>query len=157
RRDPLWQLLVEAARTLYWFHPLVWLAAWRVHVKRERACDDLVLNRGVSAADYARHLLAVVAAATRARIQPAALGIAMASAPRLESRIQSLFAAPRDRRPVTRRVAITFLCGCAVLALPLAAMHARPPSAVAQLAANERTKPAPAIALADETSAAVDL
>lgn len=43
RRDlSLSQLLAQTACALHWFNPLVWLAAWRLHVERERACDDLV-------------------------------------------------------------------------------------------------------------------
>ena len=45
RRDVLGQLLAQFACALHWFNPLVWFAAWRLHVERERACDDLVLAK----------------------------------------------------------------------------------------------------------------
>jgi beta-lactamase regulating signal transducer with metallopeptidase domain len=59
RRDPLLQLLAELACALYWFHPLVWVAAWQLRVERELAADDDVLLGGVRASSYARLLLAL--------------------------------------------------------------------------------------------------
>ena len=60
RRDTMAQLLAQIACALHWFNPLVWFAAWRLGVERERACDDLVLASGVRPSAYAGHLLDVV-------------------------------------------------------------------------------------------------
>ena len=67
RRDTLVQLLAQVACALHWFNPLVWFAAWRLHVERERACDDLVLAQGVRASAYAEHLLNVATKFTVAK------------------------------------------------------------------------------------------
>jgi beta-lactamase regulating signal transducer with metallopeptidase domain len=123
RRDALWQWIVELARAVYWFHPLVWFAAWRAQIERERACDDLVLNRGVSPRKYANHLLDIVA---RGRRPPAGamIGVAMASPSRLEGRLRSLFDDRRHRRPVSRRMRLLCVAGIVSLAAPLAMMRA---------------------------------
>jgi len=60
RRDTTAQLLAQLASALHWFNPLVWLAAWRLGVDCERACDDLVLASGVRQSAYAGHLLELV-------------------------------------------------------------------------------------------------
>ena len=60
RRDMMGQLLAQIACALHWYNPLVWFAAWRLGVERERACDDLVLASGVRPSAYAGHLLDVV-------------------------------------------------------------------------------------------------
>jgi beta-lactamase regulating signal transducer with metallopeptidase domain len=53
RYDTLAQLLAQVACAVHWFNPLVWVAAWRLGVERERACDDLVLASGVRPSAYA--------------------------------------------------------------------------------------------------------
>lgn len=123
RRDPLWQLVVETAKAVYWFHPLVWLAAWRVRVEREHACDDLVLNSGVAAPDYAKHLLDIVTGNTFKRIGRAA-GAAMASTGRLEGRVRSIMDRTLDRRPVARSALWTVVVVSLAMGLPLAMMRA---------------------------------
>ncbi|HLK61536.1 MAG TPA: M56 family metallopeptidase [Chthonomonadaceae bacterium] len=60
RGDWLTQVFAQVTCALYWFHPLVWWAAYRLHMESERACDDRVLALGIKPSDYARHLLEVV-------------------------------------------------------------------------------------------------
>lgn len=90
RRDCLTQLLTRFACAIYWFHPLVWLAAHRLHVERERACDDFVLTSGVRGSEYARHLVDIAKAAVSRRSLFAAAGVAMAHRGRLERRLMSI-------------------------------------------------------------------
>ena len=57
RRDPLWQALAELACALYWFHPLVWLAARQLRIERELAADDDVLLGELRPSEYAELLI----------------------------------------------------------------------------------------------------
>jgi beta-lactamase regulating signal transducer with metallopeptidase domain len=123
RRDMIAQLLAQCACALHWFNPLVWFAAWRLHVERERACDDLVLANGVRASAYAEHLLNV---ATRLSSSPwtQACGLAMARNSSLEDRLRAVLNQKRNRRSVTNAVVIVSLMLGGAVAVPVAMLRA---------------------------------
>jgi TonB family protein len=58
RGDWAIQCVARAVCSLYWFHPLVWMARRRLEVAAEGACDDAVLERSEPTA-YADQLVAV--------------------------------------------------------------------------------------------------
>ena len=95
RRDCLTQWLAQVICALYWFNPLVWLAARRMRVEREQACDDLVLNGGCKASEYAGHLVEIASGFRRV---PQAAAIAMARRSGLENRVAAIVDASRVRR-----------------------------------------------------------
>jgi TonB family protein len=112
RLDHWWNLVVESIRCLYWVNPLVWAATRRVAVERERACDDLVLTRGIDANDYASHL---VEFARQQRRLPAA---AMAEVSNLEGRLMAILN-PEVRRNAAWRGALIAAITLVALTLPL--------------------------------------
>ena len=59
RRDWLWQAFAQVMTAIFWFHPLVWLAAAQMRQEAEHAADDATLAAGVQAPDYADRLMAV--------------------------------------------------------------------------------------------------
>ena len=95
RWDCLTQTVARIVCALYWINPLVWLAARRMCVERERACDDLVLNCGCRASDYAAHLVEIARTFRRA---PQFAGIAMARSSQLQGRVAAIVDASRVRR-----------------------------------------------------------
>jgi len=121
RLDCLTQWLARLACSVYWFNPLVWVAARQMCVERERACDDLVLSGGFKASEYAGHLLEIARSFQRV---PLAAAIAMARSTELEGRISAIVDGSRSRRG-PRAVALVMSCA-AVFAL-LAAVAAQKP------------------------------
>ena len=95
RWDCLTQSLARIVCAFYWVNPLAWLATRRMCVERERACDDLVLNSGCRASDYATHLVDI---ARSFRRMPQFAGIAMARSPQLRGRVAAIVDASRARR-----------------------------------------------------------
>ena len=80
RRDLLTNAVVQLACAIYWFHPLVRLAARRVRIEAERSCDALVVAAGTRASDYAGDLLDI--ARTMRSSATAAVALAVAHATR---------------------------------------------------------------------------
>lgn len=107
RHDWLSQLLARVACALYWFHPLAWIAARRLVLEAERACDDRVLAAGSDSCDYADRLLRVAGAAREAR-DPSYAAVAMARRTDLATRIQAILDA-RVRRGGVRGLPAAFL------------------------------------------------
>lgn len=128
RRDCLSQLVAELAVALHWPDPLAWLAAHRLRVEREHACDDAVLVHGGRATRYASELVAL---ARELRTLPASVpaGVAMAGPGHLRQRIRAVLDADRPRR-LGRRFAVTGAALAAGVVAMLAAV--RPVQAVTE-------------------------
>ncbi|MCA9130875.1 MAG: carboxypeptidase regulatory-like domain-containing protein, partial [Planctomycetales bacterium] len=120
RLDVVYQSLARVAVAIYWFHPLVWVALWRIRIEREQACDDCVLMTGETPSNYAQQLL-MIASSFRARALPPA--VAMAHSGGLEQRIKALLDQARSRVPLSPRSAFSLTLGSLVLALVLAALR----------------------------------
>ncbi len=77
RRGDLWWALVQTlACSLFWFHPLVWLAHAMLSREAERSCDEeTIAGLRCSPATYARSLLDVLESKQRLRVAPALPGV----------------------------------------------------------------------------------
>lgn len=93
RGDWITQIAARIACSLYWFHPLVWMAWRKLCFEAERACDDAVV-RTAESADYAQQLVSLSRQLTAARTQPM---LGMAKRSDLARRITSLLDGTRSR------------------------------------------------------------
>ncbi|WP_422931694.1 M56 family metallopeptidase [Singulisphaera sp. PoT] len=118
RWDCLAQMFARVVCAVYWFHPLVWVASNRLRVEREKACDDLVLLSGSSAADYAEHLLEV-ARSLRSAPRLAAVAVPMARASQIEGRLLAILDRRRRRHGLGRLGAFGLLATVGLLLLSI--------------------------------------
>src|SRR5260370_26034437 len=123
RGDVATQLLARLAVILNWWNPLAW-TAWREFLKeRERATDDLVLQAGASASDYASHLLEVARA-----MQPAGwAAVAMAPPSQLEGRLLAILDSKGNRRAAGPAAALAAGVAAGASVPPLSAGQPPPP------------------------------
>jgi beta-lactamase regulating signal transducer with metallopeptidase domain len=129
------QVAAQLACALYWFHPLVWLAARRLQTEREQACDESVLARGTRPSEYATHLLEIARAMTAHPV----VGLSMAQRHQLERRLLTML---NRRRPVHRTllpVAGAILCMSALVVSVSAVEPWRAPAPPAPPAASTPT------------------
>jgi len=120
RRDWIVQIASELLRSACWFNPIVWLASSRVRLESERACDDAVVNLGVSGGDYAEHLLELARQFGRAR-HTAFPAVAIVPRPSsLERRVTAMLNGHINRRPVSRATRLATLALLLAAVLPIA-------------------------------------
>jgi beta-lactamase regulating signal transducer with metallopeptidase domain len=126
RQDYLLQLVAQVACGIYWFHPLVWLAARGLRSERERACDDQVLRIGSKPSEYARQLLemARVLRPVGLRLVPT---VAMAAPSQLATRLGAILDADRRRPVLGRRLAWLACLASLVISVPLSAVGPKVP------------------------------
>ncbi|HEX9218400.1 MAG TPA: M56 family metallopeptidase [Gemmatimonadales bacterium] len=124
RHDFLTQLVARIACAVYWFHPLVWLAATRLREERERACDDHVLRAGATPSVYATHLLEI-ARDLRAARATALASVAMARPAQLATRLLDVLDTRRRRDTLSARSALPAWIAAIVVVVPLAAAAPR--------------------------------
>lgn len=133
RGDAFSHLVSQIACAIYWFNPLVWLAAHRLRSESERACDDLVLRSGTRASEYVHHLLDIARVSGRSL----AFGVAQPMARRreFEGRLLAILEPGVRRQGVTRTASLGVVVAVLATALPLAAMGpAQPESSPAKAA-----------------------
>lgn len=120
RGDAISQLIAELACAVFWFHPLVWLAARRLRSESERACDDLVLRAGTRPSEYVGHLIEIVRGAGRSW----ALAVAqpMARRSEFEGRLLAILEPGIKRHGLTPARGLSVALAVMLTAVPLAAM-----------------------------------
>jgi beta-lactamase regulating signal transducer with metallopeptidase domain len=164
RFDALTQLLAQISVAVFWFDPLVWLAAHRMRVEREHACDDYVLRDGTAPSLYAGELLEMVRSIgmpSHDRAAPAFAALAMARRSEFEGRMLAILDPRLDRHTLTRRGTFMTAVIVALLTLPLAALRPfqQPTAASAPSAPSTASTPStvsiatPPISTASATSA----
>jgi TonB family protein len=119
RNDGIVQLFLQFVCSIYWFNPLIWYAAHRVRIERERACDDQVLNLGGAAEDYADHLVQI---ARGLRISVSFAAVAMAQPSQLETRLLSILDATARRRGISRPALVSLCAAAALITISVAAI-----------------------------------
>ncbi len=127
RGDAATHLLARTALNLNWWNPLAW-SAWREFLKeRERATDDLVLNSGARASDYAGHLLEV-ARTLQSAPATAWAAVAMARRSQLEGRLLAILDSGVKRHAPGRMAALAATLLAIAAVAPFAAMRAQTPA-----------------------------
>jgi beta-lactamase regulating signal transducer with metallopeptidase domain len=111
RRDLLVQLVAQIACAMYWWNPLVWIAAARLRIEREHACDDLVIAAGVRPSSYASDILAVAHSMSHEG------AVCMVDGKSTEARLRRILDAQAPRTMRTRfRVGAVVLAAAALIA-----------------------------------------
>ena len=137
RNDYLTQLAAQLAGALFWFHPLVWLAAFAMRKERERACDDAVLSLGHPAADYAEFLL-LLSRSLQHSNRAWSTSVAMAQSSQLEGRMKALLDPKLNHQPLAASRAMLITILAASLLLPVAALRVAAESASGSISGTVR-------------------
>jgi len=123
RFDYLTTQVASLACAVHWFNPLVWFAAGQARKLQELACDDVVLNAGGSASDYAGFLVSIAGGRDRAApTLSAAVGMVQRS--QLHGRVIAILDASRARLPMTGLALLVAVLPLAGLMLMLATITA---------------------------------
>jgi TonB family protein len=120
RMDWLTQMGAQVVCSMYWFNPLFWMAANRMHRESELASDDAVLRLGVDARDYATHLLDIARSFCKSKT---AWALAMARPSHLEKRFAALLTAKIKREAVSLRKSTLIAVTAIGVLVPLAAIQ----------------------------------
>lgn len=128
RWDTATQWVAHLALAVFWFNPLVWMAARRMREEREHACDDAVLSIGTVPVQYADHLLEIVR--SLGAVEGPAAALAMARRSQFEGRLLAILDGATPRGGVSRGLGFAALVVAAAAVLPLGALRARPAQAL---------------------------
>jgi hypothetical protein len=120
RSDQGVHLMVQLVKVVYWPNPLVWMAARRCELARERACDDFVLRLGSQPKRYALHLVALARAQLSLSAPAGALNAVGKGG--LVRRVQGILSTRQDRKPVSGSRIVTMAAIGMMAMLPVATL-----------------------------------
>ncbi len=123
RWDYLIHMVVEMFRIIYWPNPIVWYAARKCVMERERACDDFALRDGTPSVDYASHLLHIARTQIEGKVPVPA--VTMAGEPGLKERIDYVMNGKLNRSPLQKGMLVMTTALIVLLVLPLGSMAVR--------------------------------
>jgi uncharacterized protein (TIGR03435 family) len=126
RHDWTLHVLARLVCSLYWFHPLVWIACRRLALEAERACDDEVLRR----ADPVAYASQLVALARGLREPGYAVALPMAGQSDLSMRVNAILSRTTRRGRLGRsaRAVIVATVALALLTVVVVDRAAASPS-----------------------------
>jgi beta-lactamase regulating signal transducer with metallopeptidase domain len=122
RHDWVVQVLADAARAIYWFNPIFWLASSRLRRESEHACDDAVVRMGASGTTYAEELVEMTRALRR-QVRTQSPILAMAQPSHLEQRLVALLNPSLNRLAATPWAVIVVSGAAIALTVPLASVR----------------------------------
>ena len=134
RRDPLRIIAARVACALYWFHPMMWIAARRSSADCEQACDESVLALGIRPSTYARVLLDF---AHRSPAPVLSVALPIVQRHRLETRVMAILSnndASTRRAASTKRTILTTL---AAIGMVVTVAAARPATVEAEVSVTQ--------------------
>jgi hypothetical protein len=137
RLDAFTQLIAQFALAVFWFNPLVWIAAKEMRRERENACDDYVLTHGTKPSEYASDLLELVRSIDTEEhrgVAPAFAALAMARRSEFEGRMLSILNPRIRRNGLSRKGVVMSLITAILVITPLAAFS---PFSLQQAPVNE--------------------
>lgn len=155
RHDGAWQWLGWLTASVWWWNPLSWLALRRMAAEAELAADELALQEGVAAPDYAQ-VLVEIAAGGRTGAQAA--GVPMLGRSSIERRVQAILRAvrPRVRLGPVARVLLAVAGTAAVVAAGVESSYALLAPPAEPLTAEERGKVDQCVAALEKSFANLD-
>ena len=122
RGDCLMHLLARFVCVLYWFHPLVWLAARQWRKTSEQAANDMVLSSNVAPPDYAQCLVGIASQMRGTRLF-AQVALPMATPSELEGRVVAILDSKRNHRSLKRKTCYALMAVAALVLIPCALLR----------------------------------
>lgn len=115
RRDNLVAVCTSVLGSLFWFHPLVWIARRILKAERERACDEIAVGSGEGKETY----LTALAKFCHAAIGPELPGISRMATAQLKERMDHIMRYPilRTQSPSPARTALLAATALALFTL----------------------------------------
>jgi beta-lactamase regulating signal transducer with metallopeptidase domain len=119
RGDRYVQVLQVVMRSLYFFHPLVWLLDGRMSSYREMACDDAATEKGAGrTAEYSRHLVDIAERVVGGRVSWRSASAFLKHRNGLLNRVRYQLEV-KKMKAISGRTKVLVLAGFMLLALPL--------------------------------------
>jgi len=117
-QDNLIRFCASILCALYWFHPLVWYSARKLHEEQEKAADNAVINQGVRASTYAQNLLDIVRS-LQGNSYDSNVSTSMASYSFFPQRMRSILSESQNRQGPGMAQAALVILFIGAIALPL--------------------------------------